>query len=501
MNIKKLLSLDIKDISKLIKTKRDKVIGLSEGDKENIKVDTSKSVISFIGEEEVFRYSTRDTEIVEETPQQFKKLLNKYSYVVTGFRSKEILYKNLVLAKNSKQSEIENAAKLNFYGIDESEYLIIRLKTSFAVENDIGIPCLAIPQRDLVETFEKNKGYITHVDIDPLAIWRHIQTTDAKLNYKIIIARFEDIIYVITGRSGIELMRIIDVNESSDSEIIRNIDYIKKLKREYEIQVIDLSGDDLTQAILKGYLLAPFDDSFKIKIPDKYKRIKVTEFKKPKLKEIWYSLLIISAILSCIPYYNYMKLKSQVSPVGQQIGLLQSQLNASLDLASKMQNYKSYIDAINSHKIISYVGILQDIRKATPQDVIYTSITIDGSDVPQVQTNENNNKTQQIKEVGNKNSNNNNTNNNNNNVINNNNSTNTNNNNSTQINASEIKDPNYIPSTISMKGETLTISSIGLLEANLRQLQYIQSVNVGNVKYDGKIYSFSIDATIDKSNL
>ncbi|WP_216364493.1 hypothetical protein [Moorella sp. E308F] len=296
--------------------------------------------------------------------------------VTTGLGGPEILFKNAVLPSDITPEKIGEAIQWQFYDVEASEYEFVYKNTDFSPDGNMTVVCAAVPKK-MIEAFcTENSGVYTCLDVRPFALWRGFRFTHPGDGPTVLAARWPEGITVVGGRSAVEFVREMPASAALDSERMRTVDYFRRAFDAPDAAVVDLEGEELAYAVSAGYALAPFDPEQINLLPERHRRVRATEFKKPRLPDLVAAGLIVMAVIAAAPYmaarYYDVQAKEYRAAAARNAPAVQE----AASLRGEISKYQEWIDVVSKHKITPYTAMVSDVRYAVPPGVMLDDLEI-----------------------------------------------------------------------------------------------------------------------------
>jgi hypothetical protein len=396
------------------------------------------------------------------------KTIRRAYYTATGLSGQGILYKNVTLPKDIKESEIEEAVKWRFYDIEPADYVFVYKRTGFSPDENISILCVAVPRKMINEFGEKNDNIYTGLDLKSLALWNGYRLSNPGDDALILIMSSYDGVTVVCGRSSVEFVREIPTSLNIDFEKTRSIDYFKRTYDAADADIVELDGEQAAWFISTGYALSHNDPEFHNLLPKQYSRARTLELKKPRRKELIALACICLLLLSCIPFALSFYYKREVGKCHEIITKNTPTVEQVMQTEEELRKYQEWVGAVESFLTTPYTLIINNVRHATPQDITLDRLELvdsgQWSNVDGDGLEENNSEGGE----GSK---------------------------SVEQSGSQTK-ALYKPNVIKVTGKSLNLGAIGLFVDNLYQLPFIKNTTVFNAEYSDDYYNFTLEAYI-----
>lgn len=302
--------------------------------------------------------------------EQVSKATARSRHVITGLGGQDILYKNVMLPEDIERKNIKETIKWQFYDIEVEDYEIVYRKTNSSPDGSIKILCAAVPKKLIDNFVEKNSGIFTGLDIQPFAAWRGYRASYPDSEPVIIVVNGTETVTVAAGKEKLEFVREIPTSLNIDLEKMRTIDHFKQAFNAKDARVVELQGEEPLWTVSMGYALAYQDPDFKNILPEKHRRIRPMEFKKPRKNEIALAVSVLLLIGSAIPHAMAYNIEKETAQVKETIRQMDASVNEINNLQSRISMYQEYIGAVSSHEKRKIIPIIDDIKNLTPQDVV-----------------------------------------------------------------------------------------------------------------------------------
>lgn len=440
-------------------------------------------------------------------PDGVSKRFRRCRHVVGVFGSPAVAYKNVVVPPDIGGKELEEVVRWQFYELDSTAYRFVHRKADFAPEGNASYVCAAVPLKLLEEFCSAHSGVFTALDLRPFALWRGFRLARPGSSPCVVVAPWPDGVTVVGGRTGAEFVREIPPTANPDSEVARTVDYYRRAFDAGDAEVVELGGEEAARAVADGCAFAPRDPAFTDILPEAHRRVRPTELRKPKAKEVAAAFCLTAALLSAAPHalaWHYRNMEQELRASTMQNA--QTAMEAQR-LSSKAAEYREWIAAVESHKVIPYSTVLADLRAATPAGMVLDEVEIGGGQLHLAQPD-----TRQTAQqgtpgqtqagapgaasqpgiestpqfVGSAGQ--------------------TGGNASTaptqrtplqQRSTSKTQSPAlYTPDLLRVLGKARDLAEVGVLVDNLGQLPYVSSIAVQEVTYENQVYGFKLEAKL-----
>lgn len=301
-----------------------------------------------------------------------------YDYVVTGVDGEGVIYKNVIFPKNIGDKELKEAVRFQFLDLDSSEYVMECIKTGFQTGEDESYICVGVPKELIREAIGGSENIYTGLDLEPVAFWRGFNLRNPGVKKPLmIVARRKDKIVIVAGRERLEFVRVAYLGALGvESEVKRTADYYRRAFNAVSTEVAEVGDEDYVKCVLTGYSGACEDSGFVNLLSKGYRRKKRITL---GVKEGWFIwgavflAVVFAGILGAGFFYQGRAnlIEEGVAEKKRMIGSLEK-------YSKEAKEYRDEIGMIKGFKVESYIGVVDDIRKSVPEDVVITELEIGG---------------------------------------------------------------------------------------------------------------------------
>lgn|GEM_PF-4164650 len=297
-------------------------------------------------------------------------------HVVGALGGPAVVYKNAVVPPDLKAGELEEAVRWQFYELDRDAYRFVYRRADLSPEGNANYVCAAVPVGLLEEFCSARNGVFTALDLRPFALWRGFRLARPGSSPCVVVASWPDGLTVVGGRSGVEFVREIPPTANIDSERARTVDYYRRAFDAADAEVVELGGEEAARAVADGCAFAPRDPAFTDVLPEAHRRVRPTEFRRPKAGEVAAAICLAAALASAAPhalawYYRSMERDLRASALRNAQAAAEAQ-----GLSSETAKYREWIAAVRTHRVVPYSAVLADLRAAVPIGMVLDEVEI-----------------------------------------------------------------------------------------------------------------------------
>lgn len=350
--------------------KREKAGGAAAG----VYFGLSCAYVTVVRGEDVARKTLDPAEVAGHT--------RRCRHVVGALGGLAVVYKNAVMPPDLKDRGLEEAVRWQFYELDADAHRFVYRRADLAPEGNAGYVCGAVPLSLLEEFCSARDGLFTALDLRPFALWRGFRLARPGASPCVAVASWPDGVTVVGGRAGVEFVREIPPAANLASELARTVDYYRRAFDAAEAEVVELGGEDAARMVADGCAFAPGDPAFRDLLPEAHRRVRPTEFKRPKAAEAAVAVCLCALLLCAAPRvlaWRYRDLEREIRASILRNAPAAAEARA---FSAEAAKYREWTEAVRTHRVVSYTAVLADLRAATPPGAVLDEVEIGGEATP-----------------------------------------------------------------------------------------------------------------------